>query len=112
MIHTSTTSHKLLPASTPPLSAGQGPPIQSSAMDFSRSRYKFGRPKRLTHVIRQQHDCMMELVGGSSAVSEVFIGTNRMRQDFVLASTYLGLLASVMLIEAYHGERAKLNVNN
>ncbi|BHF60138.1 hypothetical protein SprV_0100310000 [Sparganum proliferum] len=60
---------------------------------------KFGRPERLTQMVRQLHDGMMARATENGAVSGPFAVTNGVKQGCVLAPNLFNLMFSAMLME-------------
>ncbi|BHF64879.1 hypothetical protein SprV_0200788700 [Sparganum proliferum] len=67
---------------------------------------KFDRPERFPQMVRQLYDGMMARVTENGA----FAMPNRVKQGCVLPPTLFNLMFSVMLMDAYRGERPGIRI--
>nr|VZI47351.1 unnamed protein product [Spirometra erinaceieuropaei] len=68
----------------------------------------FGCPERSIEMVRQLHDGMMARVTDNGDFSEAFAVTNGVKQGCVLAPTLFSFMFTVMLLDAYRGERPEI----
>ncbi|BHF58480.1 hypothetical protein SprV_0100143200 [Sparganum proliferum] len=71
---------------------------------------KFCCPERFTQMVRQLHGDRIASVTDNGAVSEAFVVTRGVKQDFVLAPTLFSLMFSTMLMDAYRNERPGIRI--
>ncbi|BHF63719.1 hypothetical protein SprV_0200671300 [Sparganum proliferum] len=71
---------------------------------------RYGCPERFTQMVRHLYDGMTARITGNGTVSEAFAVTNGVKQGCVLVLTIFSLMFSVMLTDAYRGERPGIRV--